>query len=242
MSDNDRTIADAAVRAIKMLGKPSTIDDIFSKIKEERLYFFNTPTPKHVLRTVIRRHTRNAERVDSSANTLFDMVEHETYILTQLDPQMLKNGPPTGIKRIHRSADKEEFIRAITGDNIGVFKEIWKLMIFAAQVGFSDNRREPLKAIDAGKGIDQSTFGNCASWPGIIYLMSLAETQKSDCLSGGQDGEESRLAIFQEYANGGLSKMQEFFRDRPMDLDGVVAFIESETAKGGSVPDLDLSI
>ena len=106
----------------------------------------------------------------------------------------------------------------------------------------SNNRRESLINIESGKGIDQSTFGNCPSWPGIVYLLSLVETEQSELLSGTQEAEDSRITIFQEYANGGLSVMLDFFKDRPLDLDGILAFIESQTIKVAAIPDLELSI
>jgi len=236
------TITDAAIRALKLLGGPSTIDDIYEKIITEGLYEFNTPTPEHVLRTTIRRHTGNVERADSSNPVLFDMLEDEIYGLTNMTIQTSKKTPVSGIKRIHRASDKEDFIRAITSDQVGVFKEIWKLLLFAAQIGMSNNRRESLINIESGKGIDQSTFGNCPSWPGIVYLLSLVETEQSELLSGTQEAEDSRITIFQEYANGGLSVMLDFFKDRPLDLDGILAFIESQTIKAAAIPDLELSI
>lgn len=236
------TIADAAIQALQLLGRPSSIDEIYTKIIADGLYEFNTPAPEHVLRTTIRRHTGNVERVDSSDPVLFDMQKDEIYGLTTMTTQALKKQAVSGIKRIHRAIDKEDFIRAITSDQVGIFKEIWKLLLFAAQIGMSNKRREPLDNIDSGKGIDQSTFGNCASWPGIVYLLSLVETERSDLLSGTQEAEDGRITIFQEYANGGLSVMLDFFKDRPLDLDGVLAFIESQTVKVAAMPDLELSI
>jgi dnd system-associated protein 4 len=236
------TITEAAIQALKSLGKPSSIDDIYSRIQTDGLYEFNTSTPEHVLRTTIRRHTGNVERVDSSSPVLFDMVYDEIYGLINMTTQASKKSTGSGIKRIYRAVDKEEFIQAVTSDQVGVFKEIWRLLLFAAQIGISNNRREPIKAIDSGKGIDQSTFGNCPSWPGIIYLLSLVDTESSESLSGTQKAEDSRIRIFQEYANGGLSLMRDFFKDRALDLDGLLAFIDSQTSKGATGPDLELSI
>ena len=128
------------------------------------------------------------------------------------------------------------------GDQVGVFKEIWRLLLFAAQVGMKDGKREPLKAVDTGKGIDQTTFGNCPAWPGILYLMSLVETGQSECLGGASDVEDDRIVIFQEYANRGLTKLKEFFSDRNADLDGLLAFIEIQRGSAAGLPDLELTI
>lgn len=147
-----------------------------------------------------------------------------------------------GMKRIQRANDKEDIIKSLMEDQLGVFKEIWKLLLFAAQVGMRNARRAPLKSVDTGKGIDQSTFGNCPAWPGILYLMSLAEMESTKCLSGSSDADDERISIFQEYANGGLSILQEFFKGRTLDLDGLLAFVETQREESAGRPDLELTI
>lgn len=46
----------------------------------------------------------------------------------------------TGIKRVHRAVDKDEIIKLLTGEQLGVFREIWRLLMFAAQVGYRNGR------------------------------------------------------------------------------------------------------
>jgi len=235
-------IREAAIKALNIIGRPASISEIYTTINERGLYKFNTPTPEHVLRTTIRRHTKNIERVDSASLIFFEMLDDEIYGNVKMTDQPQKKSAATGIKRIHRASDKDDIIKSMTSEQLGVFREIWKLLLFAAQVGVANNTREPLSAIDSGKGIDQSTFGNSASWPGVVYLMSLVETNDSDSLSGMTEAEESRISVFQEYANGGLGVLKEFFKERPIDLDGLLAFIESQTAKTSSGPDVNLTI
>lgn len=146
------------------------------------------------------------------------------------------------MKRIQRASDKEEIIKSLMSDQLGVFKEIWKLLLFASQLGVKNARRETLNAVDSGKGIDQSTFGNCPSWPGILYLITICESDSPDCLSGSSDAEDKRISVFQEYVNGGLGMLKEFFADRPVDLDGLLAFIESQRGESAGPPDLDIMI
>jgi dnd system-associated protein 4 len=148
----------------------------------------------------------------------------------------------SGVKRVHRAKDKEDLIVALTSEHVGVFKEIWRLLLFAAQIGFQEKRREPLGPVDSGKGIDQSTFGNCPSWPGVSYLLALVENGTSDSLSGAPEAEDSRLDVFQEYANGGLAVLREHFQDRIIDLDSVISFIDMRSRTVNQDPDLELSI
>jgi len=160
------------------------------------------------------------------------------------EPSAARRTQSVGMKRVLRASDKEELIEELMSSRIGIFREIWRLLLFSAQVGLKEKRREPLKSVDTGKGIDQATFGNSASWPGILYLMSLAESGDSEVLSSSPQGEEQRVLLFQEYANGGLSVIKELFKDRTVDLDGVLSFIDTHQARTAELeaPDLDLSI
>jgi dnd system-associated protein 4 len=238
----ETTVLEAAQKALLLIGRPASVDEIYQIIVNNSFYTFNTPTPEHVLRTTIRRHTKDVERVDSSDAVLFEVTDNENYRMVTMSKPIQKKTSTIGMKRIHRAADKEEIIKALTSEQVGVFREIWKLLLFAAQVGVSNNRREPLLSVDTGKGIDQGTFGNSPSWPGIAFLMSLVETEKSESLSGTSDAEDNRIVVFQEYANGGLSVLQEFFKERSIDLDGLLSFIESQSAKVIDKPDLELTI
>jgi dnd system-associated protein 4 len=148
-----------------------------------------------------------------------------------------------GTKRIQRAKDKQDIIDALLSDDLGVFKEIWRVLLFAAQVGFKNRTRETLKSVDTSKGIDQGTFGNSPVWPGILYLMALVETESTDCLSGTIEAEDIRVSIFQEYANGGLSTLKSFFSDRSLNLTGFLVFIEQYQSESKErVVDLEITI
>ena len=62
----ENTILEAAQRALRLIGRPASVEDIYCVVIENDFYSFNTPTPEHVLRTAIRRHTKGLCRVDSS--------------------------------------------------------------------------------------------------------------------------------------------------------------------------------
>lgn len=241
----ETTILEAAQRALRLIGRPASVEEIYRVVLENDFYSFNTPTPEHVLRTTIRRHTKDVDRVDSSDLVLFEIEGEENYKILgtpNMSKFAQKKSAAAGMKRVHRASDKEEIIRALTSEQVGAFREIWKLLLFAAQVGMANGRRDPLTTVDTGKGIDQGTFGNCPAWPGVAYLMSLAETQRSESLSGTTDAEDNRIVVFQEYANGGLGILKDFFKERPIDLDGLLAFIDSQSQKVTEKPDLDLMI
>ncbi|WP_225071833.1 DNA phosphorothioation-associated protein 4 [Desulfuromonas sp. CSMB_57] len=242
MKNNKDTLAQVAQQVLLGLDRSASVDEIYTEIVKRNLYTFNTPTPENVLRTAIRQQTDCVERVDSRDEILFEMVGEDVYGLATGILARSRKRAGVGMKRIQRASDKEEIIKSLMSDQVGVFKEIWKLLLFAAQVGVKNNARTPLKAADPGKGIDQTTFGNCPAWPGVLYLMALSETQKSESLSGTQEAEDERVAVFQEYSNGGLAMLQEFFAGRPIDLDGLLAFIEMQREKCAGRLDLDLTI
>lgn len=239
-----QTIADAAEIAIREIGRAATLEEIFKHIQQADLYQFNTPTPEHVLYTTLQRHLEGGSRIDAREEIRFRIDTNKRYsLMTAVDAPA--TGKSRGPKRIMRSSDKEEFIQEIMSDRVGVFKEIWRLLLFAAQIGIKCDRRESLQSVESGKGIDQATFGNSSAWPGILYLMNIAVEEGSEILGSNADSDDRRVTLFQEFANGGLAVMEEFFKNRTIDLEGVIAFIDryqsSESTSVG-VADLDLTI
>ncbi|WP_295879714.1 DNA phosphorothioation-associated protein 4 [uncultured Thiohalocapsa sp.] len=216
--------------------------EIYQAILDNDLYQFNTPVPQHVLRTTIRRHTGNVERTDSFSVSHFYMVGSEVYDLIERAKPIKMSEKTKGLRRIYRSRSKDEIISALTDQKTGAFREIWRVLVFAAEVGVAKNRRDPFDDFDTGKGIDQSTFGNCPAWPGLLYLISIAEKNTAESLSATSDAEEERIVAFQEYANGGLAVMQEHFSKQIVDLDSLISFIEMELSPPTSKPDVDIAI
>lgn len=240
MEKKDLTIEEAAIKAIETIGKPASIAEIYRVITANGYYVFNTPVPEHVLRTTIRRATWNVDRVDSKTKIQFTMTEPEIYGLGETDAPRAKAA--VALKRIHRAKDKQEIIESLTGDGLGVFREIWRLQLFAAQIGLAHSRRIALEAVDSGKGIDQSTFGNCSAWPGILYLIAITEANSAEPLSSQQSAEDYRISAFEEYSNGGMEVLREFFKGRTVDLNGLLEFIDTNLATKAAPPSLDLAI
>lgn len=143
-------------------------------------------------------------------------------------------------KRIQRSSNKESLLNELKDK--GLFKDFYGALIFAALLGFQESRREKLVSPDSGKAIDQSVFGNCGAWPGIMYLLSLVETENSDILSNSPKDDEKRVAIFQEYANGGLEIMQEYFSKTSITLDSFLGLMERYNKNGESMPFIGVTI
>jgi dnd system-associated protein 4 len=145
------------------------------------------------------------------------------------------------MKRIQRASDKQAIIELLTSERVGAFREIWRLLLFAALVGFKNGRREPLGATQSGEGIRQDSFANNPVWPGALYLLGLVETQSTEILSAPETSEDERIRIFEEYANGGLAILKEQFERSQESLDSLLTFIQSQT-ESVSAPDLAVTI
>lgn len=214
------TIKEAATKALEILGKPSSVQDILNCIVSQNLYTFNSDDAEHVLATTLRRHAENVTRSDSHADVLF--VHIKDSIFWKAEKTAERRLRTLGVKRIHRAKDKEGIISDLTSSELGVFKEIWRLLVFAAMLGFQQKRRSPLLEVDQGKGIDQATFGNSPVWPGILYLVALSETESEEVMRTTENTESLRITLFEEYANGGLEILQEYFAKADLDLTSLV--------------------
>jgi len=223
------SIEAALVDGRSAIGRLALIDEILFYIPFNDSVTFNS-----------RRATDNAERADSKTKVLFTMSAPKIVVLSTGPKSELKTIVTP--KRILRARDKQDIIEALVSDSLGVFKEIWRLQLFAAHVGLVHGKRVPLASTDSGKGIDQSTFGNCAAWPGILYLIAITEANAADPLSSSQAAEDFRISAFEEYSNGGLEVLKDYFKARQIDLNGLLEFIETSLAEKVGAPALDLMI
>jgi dnd system-associated protein 4 len=141
------------------------------------------------------------------------------------------------MRRIQRAADKEELVKTLTTGENPPFKEIWRLLIFAAAVGQFRGRREVLKSVDSGKAIPPSVFQNSQVWPGFHYLLALVEVDDAGILGGSDELDDKRLTMFEEYANGGLSIIQEELEPGSYLLDAFLQFmpLNPDSPKGDEI-------
>jgi dnd system-associated protein 4 len=233
-SDSGPTIIDCAKKALHVLARPASVEEIYEFILKDKIYVFNTDKPHHVLRTCMRRHTLGADRVDMAKDILF-YEENEVYSLAGTSR---KKRSATNMRRIQRAKDKAEVIDKLTSDikNEGVarpapFKEIWRLLLFCALLGFKAGKREPLNTVDQGKGIDQSSFGNSPAWPGVLYLIGLVETQSTTLLASSDEADAARIQMFEEYANAGLTILREKCQSGEPDLRFLIEYVNSEMSQ-----------
>jgi len=115
------------------------------------------------------------------------------------------------MRRIQRDSSHEEFVKTLTTGEFPIFREIWKLLLFAAALGIKDGDRCKLEKVDSGKAMPETYFST-PGWKGFLYLIGITESGDSDCLKGTTEEQDKLVTAFEEYANRGLyilkSRMQ----------------------------------
>lgn len=133
------------------------------------------------------------------------------------------------MRRIRREESHEELVKLLTSGEPPVFKEIWRLLVFAAAVGIQSGIRRPLGKCDQGKAINESYF-SVPGWRGFLYLMGITEEGNAASLKA-DDASEDRLAtLFEEYSNQGLYLLRDAVQSSVAPLDDIVTMILEKTA------------
>lgn len=138
------------------------------------------------------------------------------------------------MRRIQRDSAHEELIKTLTSGDAAIFKEIWRLMLFASSVGIAHGKRKPLKNVDSGKNIPDTYFGT-PGWPGYLHLLGITETGGGEILHGTEKNQEIVISAFEEYANAGLEIISEKIREASTPLDALsIILLESQQRSAGS--------
>jgi len=133
------------------------------------------------------------------------------------------------MRRIKREESHEELVKLLTSGEAPVFKEIWRLLIFAAAVGIRSGIRRPLGKVDPGKGINESYF-SVPGWRGFLYLIGIVEDGDATCLKADDASEERLATLFEEYSNQGLYLLRDAVQSSVKPLDDIVTMILEKTA------------
>lgn len=110
------------------------------------------------------------------------------------------------MRRIQRDTVHEEFIKTLTSSEHAVFKEIWRVLLFAAAFGVKKGQRTPLRNVDSGKAFPESYFSS-PGWKGFLYLLGFCDGEGSDHLKNDEKEQDKLITAFEEYANFGLYEM-----------------------------------
>lgn len=137
--------------------------------------------------------------------------------------------------RIRVAKDKADLVKALTvgNDTTGPFQTFADAIAFAAALGAKRKRRVPLQEISKKEpgAIAQDIFIS-RGYDTLIKLLAIAESKDIKIISPADiDAEETRIQIFEEYANGGLEILQEELRGAVDYSDRLLLILISERNK-----------
>lgn len=143
-------------------------------------------------------------------------------------------------ERIKRETTHEEFIQTLISGDQAVFREIWRVLLFAASYGVKKGQRTPLGTVDKGKAFPESYF-DTPGWKGFLYLLGFCDGEDSDHLRNDKEQHKKLITAFEEYANYGLYEMTKIVTSSTDPLGDLVTFIIDNTQEELEAPDLNLS-
>lgn len=120
---------------------------------------------------------------------------------------------------VRRDRSHEPLVDKLCTDKNGqkpVFPRIKDLMVFAAMIGFSKNRRK--KISNDNISIILETYATDQK-DAYIYLIALVTEQDTKCLK--DENLLESIRIFEEYCNAGLDEIQLWFDENPRDHIGI---------------------
>ena len=141
------------------------------------------------------------------------------------------------MRRIQRDASHEEFIKSLISGDDAIFRDIWRILLFAAAYGVKERKRTPLQKVESNKSFPESYF-NTPAWKGFLYLIGFAETETSDHLKNEDEQQEMLVTAFEEYANYGLIQMREKLGSSTDRLGDLVEFISNNLKDETPSPDV----
>lgn len=121
------TVQEASTQALKIIGKPSSIKEIFDTIALYDLYRFNTERPQDIVKTSIRRHTKDLEFPSARSEKYFQILKDGKYWIIN---EPIPGQSPTDLKtEIEIKKDFENLkiivadLREIRSKHTQAFKE-----------------------------------------------------------------------------------------------------------------------
>lgn len=128
------------------------------------------------------------------------------------------------MRRIRREESHEDLVKLLTSGEKPVFKEIWRLLVFAAALGVQTGVRKPLGKVDQGKAINESYF-SVPGWRGMLYLIGVTEHGDTVALKADEASEDQLATLFEEYSNQGLFMLRDVVQSSVSPLDDIMTII-----------------
>jgi dnd system-associated protein 4 len=141
------------------------------------------------------------------------------------------------MRRIQRDIKHEEFIKSLTAGDNAIFRDIWRVLLFAAAYGVHLGGRKALQKVESNKAMPESYFGT-PGWKGFLYLIGFLDSDTGDHLKKEEEQENKLITAFEEFANFGLEEMQVKVANPSTALPDIVGLMLDISAKREATPDL----
>ena len=119
------------------------------------------------------------------------------------------------LPRVKVDKDKADLVQKLLDNSgtTGVFQTYADIVIFAAAVGMRHRKKIPLQEVSQSEPapISMEVFIS-RGYEWVINLIAIAHTEDTTILATDNNEEAQRIAILEEYANGGLAKLREELR------------------------------
>lgn len=147
--------------------------------------------------------------------------------------------------RIKIAQDKANLVQSLVLNNDnpqGVFSTYADVMAFAAALGKKHKYRLPLDSIAKEPSPISLDVFSSRGYDVLIKLLAITETKNPQIISAyDATAEEERVTIFEEYANGGLMKLQEQLRGS-VDYSERILLMLSHHKNQPSLPDTNFDL
>lgn len=100
-----------------------------------------------------------------------------------------------------------------------IFRTFRELAVFAATVGFEQQRRIPLSG-PTDVFVDGRIMESSETVMDMVYLLGLAAERRQEVLSDAPAEQEKLASVFEEFASGGLEVIREWLAEDPADPEG----------------------
>lgn len=118
--------------------------------------------------------------------------------------------------QVYRDRKHEPIVEKLTQEESRIFNHNKDLMVFAAMVGYSHDKFEPVSSNKIQ--ITLGTYSNTRQ-DTYIYLLALLEMKDATCLK--YENLNDAIKIFEGYCNAGLSIIQSWIDENPGDPTGI---------------------
>jgi dnd system-associated protein 4 len=156
--------------------------------------------------------------------------------MTPVSKATQASGAGPAQRRLNRPKDKDDLLQQLTAQ--GPFQEYRDVLVFAAALGWHEGHRVPLAA--KGEPIRWDVATHRRGTESLANMIAAASSNDPEIVAG--DRFEERLAIFEEYANGGLELLQSMLASDPRaPVDVILALIQKVSRSEEESDQVDLA-